>query len=195
MPEKPYHHGNLRNALIETGISLILSEGIDRLSLRRVAALCGVSQAAPYAHFDNKEALLRAMREYVTECFTRALHEAEQDVSDENDPRLLMEMGKRYVLFFLKNPHYFSFIFGQDWMHLDLDLHSEAKDAFPPYQLLKSNGERIFKHMGMTEQAIEDRLISMWATVHGLTSIATMQNVHYSKSWADKIEDILMSQA
>ena len=46
MQEKPYHHGDLRNCLIENGISLIHAEGIDHLSLRRVAALCGVKRFA-----------------------------------------------------------------------------------------------------------------------------------------------------
>lgn len=195
MQEKPYHHGDLRNCLIENGISLIHAEGIDHLSLRRVAALCGVSQAAPYAHFANKEALLDAMRGYATEKFAQALIEAKQTIPDENDPRLLVEMGKRYVQFFLENPQYFNFIFSQQWMQVNLDLKNETATNFPPYQLLKTNGQRILRHAGMPDEAIEDRLISMWATVHGLTSIATMSNVHYSKNWSEKIEDILMNQA
>lgn len=194
MQEKPYHHGNLRASLMEAGIALISSEGIERLSLRRVAALCGVSQAAPYAHFENKEALLNAMRDYVTQRFTEALQAAAQLVPDENNPQLLVEMGKQYVLFFLEHPHYFSFVFSQQWMKVDLDLNGDAVENFPPYQLLKTHGTRILKHTGMTDEQTEDSLISMWATVHGLTSIATMDNVHYSKQWIDKIEDILTIQ-
>jgi AcrR family transcriptional regulator len=193
MPGKPYHHGNLRNALIETGISLILSEGIDRLSLRHVAALCGVSQAAPYAHFDNKEALLYAMREYVTEKFTQALLEAKETVPDENDPRMLIEMGKRYVQFFLKNPQYFSFIFSQMWIQIDLDITNDSPTNFPPYLLLKTSALRIFRAQSIPDERIEDMLIAMWSSVHGLTSIATMKNVHYSKNWGDKIEDIIQN--
>lgn len=195
MEEKPYHHGNLRASLIEAGISLIMSEGIEHLSLRRVASLCGVSQAAPYAHFQNKDALLNAMRDYVTQRFAEALEVAAQLVPDENSPQLLVEMGKQYVLFFLENPHYFNFIFSQEWMQVDLDLNGTEQANFPPYQLLKMHGQRILQQTGMTNQEIEDSLISMWATVHGLTSIATMGNVHYSKRWVDKIEDILTIQS
>ena len=56
-----YHHKNLRNALIETGIQLVSTEGVNAFSLRKVAAACGVSHAAPYSHFQNKEELLEAM--------------------------------------------------------------------------------------------------------------------------------------
>ncbi len=191
MQEKPYHHGNLRNSLIEVGISLIHKEGVDHLSLRRVASLCGVSQAAPYAHFANKEALLDAMRAYATERFKQALEDAKQAVPDEDDPKLLLEMGKRYVLFFLENPQYFNFIYSQPWMQVYLDINNDAEDNFPPYQLLKTHSLRIFRKAGIPDERIEDMLISMWSTVHGLTSIATMSNIHYSKNWSDKIEDII----
>jgi len=193
MTEKQYHHGNLRNSLIEVGISLIHDEGIDHLSLRRVAALCGVSQAAPYAHFENKEALLDAMRAYATDKFTQVLQEARASVPDENDPRILIEMGKRYVLFFLENPQYFHFIFSQMWIQIDLDIANDSPTNFPPYLLLKTNAQRIFRSQGIPDERIENMLIAMWSSVHGLTSIATMKNVHYSKKWEEKIEDIIQN--
>lgn len=57
MKEKPYHHGDLRRALIETGINFIKQEGEEALSLRRIAEMCGVSNAALYAHFKSKKRL------------------------------------------------------------------------------------------------------------------------------------------
>ena len=56
-----YHHKDLRNALIETGIQIVNTEGVNAFSLRKVAAACGVSHAAPYSHFQNKEELLEEM--------------------------------------------------------------------------------------------------------------------------------------
>ena len=53
-----YHHGNLRQALIDAGIKIINEQGEDALSLRKAAALCEVSHAAPYAHFKDKEELI-----------------------------------------------------------------------------------------------------------------------------------------
>ena len=54
----PYHHGNLRRALLDAALALIEREGADAPTLRGVAKLAGVSQAAPYRHFRNKDALL-----------------------------------------------------------------------------------------------------------------------------------------
>ena len=71
-----YHHGNLRQALIDAGIRIINEKGEDNLSLRKVAAACDVSHAAPYAHFKNKDELLEAMKKNVTDRITDELKAA-----------------------------------------------------------------------------------------------------------------------
>ena len=68
-----YHHGNLRQALIEAGIKIINESGEENLSLRKVAALCNVSHAAPYAHFKDKDELLEAIKSSVTDRFIALL--------------------------------------------------------------------------------------------------------------------------
>jgi hypothetical protein len=52
----------------------------------------------------------------------------------------------------------------------------------------------VLREMGMAEEKMEDAIISLWATVHGLASIATMKNVHYDKNWEEKIEDIIWNK-
>lgn len=56
-----YHHGDLKNALIRAGIELLSREGVQALTLRSVAKQAGVSHAAPYAHFADKQALIAAI--------------------------------------------------------------------------------------------------------------------------------------
>lgn len=194
MPNKPYHHGDLRNSLIEAGIELIDQVGANQLSLRKVAALCGVSQAAPYTHFQSKEDLLEAMRDYVIKKFMKVLENAIQSCPNQKDPGLLIEMGKSYVMFFIKNPQYFSFIFSQHCMEVNLSLNGDETKNFPPFQLLKTVAVPILGELGMSKEKIEDAIISMWATVHGLAAITTMKNVHYDKNWETKIEDIIWNK-
>lgn len=194
MVNKSYHHGNLRNSLIEAGIELINQEGINQLSLRKVASLCNVSQAAPYAHFKSKEDLLGAMRDYVIGLFMEVLEKAVLSCPDQNDPRLLIEIGRSYILFFIENPKFFTFIFSQHCIEVNLDLEGDDTKNFPPYLLLKKHAIRVLGNMGMTYEKMEDGIISMWATVQGLASIATMKNVHYSKEWGEKIEDIIWNK-
>ena len=64
-----YHHGNLKEELIEKGLEYIDKYGMEALSMRKLADSIGVSPAAPYAHFKNKEAFLSEVRNYITERF------------------------------------------------------------------------------------------------------------------------------
>jgi len=194
MSSKPYHHGNLKEALIEAGIELINQEGLDKLSLRKVASLCGVSQAAPYTHFQSKEDLLQAMRDYVLAQFMEVL-EKSISVYGQKDERALIEMGKSYVMFFIDNPQYFNFIFSEHCMQVHLSIETEETDNFPPFKLMKDTAIPILATKGISNEKIEDAIISLWATVHGLASIATMKNVHYDKDWGKKVEDIIWNQA
>ncbi|MCE5197065.1 MAG: TetR/AcrR family transcriptional regulator [Negativicutes bacterium] len=194
MPDKPYHHGNLRNCLIEAGIELINQKGIEQLSLRKVCVMCGVSQSAPYSHFQSKEDLLEAMQDYVTNQFMEVLHTAIESCLNQNDQRVLIQMGKSYVLFFVKNPNYFQFLFSQPCIKVNLSLDENAKNNFPPFELLKENVLRIFGETGMPKEKMEDTIIALWASVHGLASIATMKNIYYDKDWEKKIEDIIWNK-
>jgi AcrR family transcriptional regulator len=194
MSEKTYHHGNLKNSLIEAGIELINKEGTKNLSLRKVAAMCSVSQAAPYTHFGSKEELLEAMRRYVLDYFMEVLQKAAQSCPDQDNPEVLIKIGKSYVQFFLDNPQYLTFIFSQHCMNVNLDIHGVTENNFPPYQLIKSHAMRILGKMGLPDEKIEDKIIAMWSTVHGLACIATMNNVYYGKVWSDKIEDIIWNK-
>ncbi len=106
-----YHHGNLREALIQAGLESLQVEGVETLSLRKLAEQCGVSPAAPYAHFENKEALLDAMEEYVMVELTKALEQTARGYVGKGT--LLLELGVTYVLFFFENPAYFTTLFSR----------------------------------------------------------------------------------
>jgi AcrR family transcriptional regulator len=161
MSNKPYHHGNLRNSLIEAGIELINQEGAKQLSLRKVSALCGVSQTALYSHFQSKEDLLKAMQDYVTEQFMEVLENAIKSCPNQNEPSMLIQMGKSYVMFFINNPPYFPFLFSQASMEINLSLDGDGTKNFPPFELLKTIVFRIFGETGMPKEKMEDTIISL----------------------------------
>ncbi len=189
--DKPYHHGNLKNELLEAGIDIISKEGESNFSLRKVAALCGVSHAAPYGHFQNKDELLSEMRAYVTAQFMETLENAVRTGCCADGAELLLQIGKAYVLFFLHHPQYYSFLFSQPCMKIDLSMSGDGGDDFPPFRLFRDAAQNALKKAGFPENRIQDAVISMWALVHGLSSIVTMKYVRYDKNWEAKIEDFL----
>ncbi len=180
-----YHHGNLRQALIDAGIRIINENGEENLSLRKVAAACDVSHAAPYAHFKDKEELIEAMKKSVTERFTDELEIAAN--KGRNAEESIIFMGKAYISFFSKNPDYYTFLFGKlnICAHLQMDqLHEED---YPPFLLLRKLYKTYLTENGIeqTDNEQEIGIIKTWALVHGMASIACMNGVHSSVNWVD----------
>ena len=126
-----YHHKDLRNALIETGIQLVSTEGVNAFSLRKVAAACGVSHAAPYSHFQNKEELLEAMQLFITDRFSKQLESTVQ--KNNNVVEILKDMGIAYVSFFVENPAYFQFLYSQSNIKIDLSLSIPDDQNYKPW--------------------------------------------------------------
>src|SRR5258708_29712691 len=100
---KSYHHGDLRNALIQAGLELLAEGGAQELDLRKVARRAGVSHAAPYRHFADKQALIAAINEegfhWLAERIQATLHE----VPDEPFEQLL-GVALAYVRFSEAHP-------------------------------------------------------------------------------------------
>lgn len=186
--KKDYHHKNLRNALIEKSIEIVSSEGVQSFSLRKAAAACGVSHAAPYKHFQNKEQLLSAMQEHITDRFSTLLEEVIRKY--EGTPVLLKQMGLAYVAFFIKNPTYFSFLYSQSDIVIDLQCQIPEEENYRPYMLYKKAVISILEQVHYPLEKQNDVVISLWAFIHGIVSLATMSNVRYG-NWEQKVTDFI----
>ena len=191
MENRPYHHGNLRNALIGAGLELINTEGEENLSLRKVALKCGVSNAAPYAHFNSKDEFIAAIQQHIMDLFTSTLEQTVEMYADT--PNILLMLGTAYVKFFYKNPLYFDFLFSRKNIQINLSLDCAGEKEIPPLKILKQIATQTFRKIDMPESVMQNKIIAMWALVHGLSAIATMPNVEYDKDWETRIEEIIQS--
>lgn len=107
---KRYHHGDLKAALVDGAIDLIVERGVRGFSLAELSRRLGVTVAAPYRHFDSRDELLAAVA-------VRALHafgEALAAQSSETDPpeERLAAMANAYVRFAAEQPALFGVVFG-----------------------------------------------------------------------------------
>lgn len=191
MENRPYHHGNLRNALIGAGLELINTEGEENLSLRKVALKCGVSNAAPYAHFNSKDEFIAAIQQHIMDLFTSTLEQTVEMYADT--PNILLMLGTAYVKFFYKNPLYFDFLSSRKNIQINLSLDCAGEKEIPPLKILKQIATQTFRKIDMPESVMQNKIIAMWALVHGLSAIATMPNVEYDKDWETRIEEIIQS--
>jgi transcriptional regulator, tetR family len=185
----PYHREGLKNLLIEKGIEIVNTDGVQSFSLRKAAAACKVSHAAPYSHFHNKEELLNAMQLHITERFSKTLETA---VAENKKPAaLLKKLGIAYVSFFIDNPAYFQFLYSSSDIKVDLTLSIPDEENYKPYILYKNSILSLLKQTKVPKKKQNDILITIWAFIHGLTALAAMKNVHYDKNWKEKITDFM----
>lgn len=160
---KPYHHGHLKPALIDAAEALLVEHGVEKLSLRAVARHIGVSQAAPYAHFDGRQALLAAVATRGFERLTARLHEAER--SPAQGVALTRRLARAYVAFALDHPMLFRLMFGAELGTSTDDALRAARDA--SYAPIRGAVARRAAAAGAEPWAAEASLAA-WALVHGL---------------------------
>lgn len=128
---RPYHHGNLRRALLDEALVTIRTEGVSALTLREIGARLGVSRTALYRHFADKRALLTAV---ATEGF-RMLRE-QLVTAWEGGGRgtaAFQAMGVAYIRFAVANPSHYLVMFGgfvEPEAREEAELSSEASGAF-----------------------------------------------------------------
>src|SRR6202051_1236633 len=104
MPRRPYHHGNLRDTLLQGALRTIAELGSAAFTLREVARRAGVSHNAPYRHFRDKNALLAAVAAQGFRELTLAMQEAGDRQSNALDK--LKQSGIAYVAFAVRRPEH-----------------------------------------------------------------------------------------
>ena len=189
MREQSYHHKDLKNTLIKEGIRYINANGEQSLSMRKLAALCHVSHTALYKHFQNKEELLEEMQLFITDRFSKQLESTVQ--KNNNVAEILKDMGIAYVSFFVDNPSYFQFLYSQSNIKIDLSLSIPDDQNYKPYIIYKNIVSKLLEQTHYSEEKQNDIIITIWAFIHGVTSLATMNNVNYDNDWREKVIDFM----
>jgi AcrR family transcriptional regulator len=158
-----YHHGALREELMEACVRLVETEGIGAVSLRRVAREAGVSPGAPYHHFPDRAALLAAISTRGFQRLTADLEVVRSEVDGFRATLLAMVVG--YVDFSRRNRAYFQMMFRPELSQPDKNPAARAA------------GDEAFAVLtGVVAEcgaADPDGLaVSLWAFGHGLASLA-----------------------
>ncbi|MEV0483885.1 TetR/AcrR family transcriptional regulator [Streptomyces sp. NPDC050508] len=124
MPVRPYHHGDLRSALLASAERTLLEKGVAALSLRELARDAGVSHAAPGRHFKDKQALLDALALTGFERMTKELNAA--DSPELTLEARLTELAKTYVHFAVSNPELLEVMYSRKH---DADISEQLRAA------------------------------------------------------------------
>lgn len=161
-----YHHGDLRQALIDAAVELLAEDGIRNLSLRQVARRVGVSHAAPYRHFEDKEALLAVVAEEGFKAFTRYLETA-VDAAPDDPTQQFLGCGQAYVRYAIDNPTHYRLMFSEFSFCKDRfeTLKQVADASFDVILQVIARGQKqgLF-HPGDTHLMA----LTAWTQIHGL---------------------------
>lgn len=113
-----YHHGNLRQALLEAALALAQRHGPERVSVREAARLIGVSPAAPFRHFPNRRALMTALAEEAGERLRIEVRKA-MGGRDRSPLQRLRSLGQGYLQWAMRHPSHFRIVSARDQIDLD----------------------------------------------------------------------------
>jgi AcrR family transcriptional regulator len=166
MAPTAYHHGDLKNALIKAGVEILAREGLSGLSLRKVARLAGVSHAAPYAHFADKQALIAAIS---TEGFKQlyAQIESVRAAQEDNPSGLLTETAWATIQFAFIEPDRFKLMFSSV-LNKEKDYPDFVESSQQNFRQLIEIVERCQNTNILKAGPSDLAAVSVWGVVHGL---------------------------
>lgn len=177
-PGRAYHHGDLRQALIETAETLLAERGVERFSLRECARRAGVSPAAPAHHFGNVTGLLTAIATLGFQGLADAM-EAQARGAATPQARLQAIAGG-YIRYALGHPDRFRVVFGRFAL--------ERTD-----QALQAAGARAYQVLASTVAALPQRstditaaIVVAWSLVHGFVTLVLDGHTPFIEPGEDK---------
>jgi len=164
-----YHHGDLRETLMQASLELIDEGGVQALSLRKAARKAGVSSGAPYHHFDSRQELLAALATQGFRLLGELMDEATEAAAAEPIAQL-EACGRSYVRFAREHTAYFRVMFRPELA---------APESYPGD---RKPGEAVFERLVGRVLAIQEAghappgdpeamILLAWSVAHGLSSL------------------------
>jgi AcrR family transcriptional regulator len=172
-----YHHGDLRNALLESGLGLARKGGPEAVVLRAAARESGVSPTAAYRHFANREDLLYAVKLEALNRLAAAMEAELSATAPRREPaeeaaRRIRALGTGYLRFALEDPGLFrtGFCDAPNPAIEPARSYSGVLDS-PPFAMLADTLDTLVASGVLAAEAREYGELAAWAVVHGLAGI------------------------
>jgi AcrR family transcriptional regulator len=168
--DRPYHHGNLRAALLAQAEQTLREDGLDGLSLRELARQIGVSHGAPRRHFADRQALLDALAESGFARLGAQLRAAAESAGEDYEARL-RAIGLAYVRFAISDAALLELMFAGKEREQAGVLHEAADRAFSVILEMIEEGQR----GGALEPSEPERIgLLLFATMQGIAALVTV---------------------
>lgn len=188
----PYHHGDLRQTLIVFARQAIEQDGLGKLSMRKLAALAGVSHNAPYMHFKTKDALLDAVAADGYQNLSASIAAAGGRAAftpDDWRSRVILGL-KAYVAFAQDNPALYALM---NQPAFENDTHAAAVGQGTLDALARTM--QVGQQMGLVRQGdAGDHALWVWSTLHGLAGVTSVNRKAFgTRSPQDVTSQVLVA--
>lgn len=168
--ERGYHHGNLKEALLQAALGLIAEKGPGGFTFADAARMAGVSPAAPYRHFRDRDELLSNIAQRGFELFEQVLTKAWDDGRPDT-VTAFMRVGRAYLAFARSEPAYYSAMF-ESGVPIDVNpmLLTASERAF---NVIRAAAERLaaLTPQGVTRPPALMMALHIWSMSHGIASL------------------------
>ncbi len=167
--QRSYHHGNLRAELLDSALEQLEAAGADALSLRALARGVGVSQTAPYRHFNDKGDLLAALAAVGYRRLLNDLRKAAEDTGDCPEEQL-HALARSYIAYAERYPQMFKLMFGPAVQPAEAypELREASRDTFQQVRSILHHG---IARGRFRELDIAYLTNAAWAGIHGLATL------------------------
>ncbi|RFB79905.1 TetR/AcrR family transcriptional regulator [Methylovirgula sp. 4M-Z18] len=167
--KRGYHHGRLKDALVEAARALIAERGTSGFTLTDAAKLAGVTTAAPYRHFADRNALLDELARRGFDMFNQRLKGAWNE--GQPDPATaLRRMGSAYLAFAREEPGLYNTIFsGSDLPPPSADTEDASNTAFA---ILEHATSAVLRQYGAPTGEAHRLAYEIWAMAHGIATLS-----------------------
>ena len=171
--ERPYHHGDLRRAIVKAALEILRETQILEFSLRELARQAGVSHNAPYKHFADKRELLAAVSAAGFEMLTKRMTREIAGLGNAREQ--LFAMLRAYIDHGVENPALYSLMFGgylsgPDHGRPAIELAEVEKTKALLASVIIAGGlGRAIPHTPRNERKIAGAILACWSLAHGLT--------------------------
>lgn len=188
MSRAKYHHGNLRQELLDAAAVQLESGGIAALSLRQLAVDLKVARSAPYRHFACKDDLLHAIVERVSDDIRNGFQKF-LDIDGSVRDRTI-EAFRWYLDFAQNRPEFYRLVFSleREW-HIDIETEASSQKSFGVFSVLISSVSGI-----SDERRIHDRAVSIWSMLHGFAMLR-MNSVANAREFIGISQDAILEYA
>src|SRR5215467_7495165 len=191
-PERPFHHGDLRRAIVSAALEILSETQTIEFSIRELARRAGVSHNAPYKHFADKRELLAAVSAAGFEALTKRMT---REVAGHSHARAqLFAMLRAYIQHGVENPALYRLMFGgylsspNDGRPAIERAAAEKTKALLAGTIVKGGLGRAVPNLPRNERKIAGAILACWSLVHGLTMLLADGLVGPRKKY-DKLSD------